>query len=155
VPDDALAGLSAGAPIAVQVDAVGGTPIAGHVRALVPSQNAVLRSATLKSSRSTARVRAKAGRCAGVQRSPITRARRRDPVGPGQCQASSAASAKCNLKRFDFGRRIRDRSFESIDRRAQEGSVDDDDMNRDLAQQIGEAALRGKRSHEGTVLKLG
>ncbi len=48
VPDDALAGLSAGTPIAVRVDAVGGAPIAGRVRAIVPSQNAVLRSATLK-----------------------------------------------------------------------------------------------------------
>jgi HlyD family secretion protein len=48
VPDDALAGLSAGTPIAVRVDAVGGAPIAGHVRAIVPSQNAALRSATLK-----------------------------------------------------------------------------------------------------------
>src|SRR5450755_3469563 len=48
VPDDALAGLSAGTPIAVSVDAVGGAPIAGHVRAIVPSQNAALRSATLK-----------------------------------------------------------------------------------------------------------
>jgi multidrug resistance efflux pump len=31
VPDDALARLSAGAPIAVRVDAVGGTPIVGQV----------------------------------------------------------------------------------------------------------------------------
>ena len=48
VPDDALTGLSAGTPIAVRVDAVGGAPIAGHIRAIVPSQNAALRSATLK-----------------------------------------------------------------------------------------------------------
>lgn len=48
VPDDTAATLLPGAPIEVRVDATGGTPIPAHIRAIVPSQNAALRTATLK-----------------------------------------------------------------------------------------------------------
>jgi multidrug efflux pump subunit AcrA (membrane-fusion protein) len=48
VPDDALAGLVPGTPLAVRIDAAGGAPVPARIRAVVPSQNAALRSATLK-----------------------------------------------------------------------------------------------------------
>jgi len=48
VPDDALAAVAPGMRIDVRVDAVGGAPISARIRAIVPSQNPALRSATLK-----------------------------------------------------------------------------------------------------------
>ena len=45
VPDDSLAALAPGTTIDVRVDAVGDAPIPARVRAIVPSQNAALRSA--------------------------------------------------------------------------------------------------------------
>ncbi len=48
VPDDDLAGLVPGAPLAVRIDALGGKLVPARVRAIVPSENPALRSATLK-----------------------------------------------------------------------------------------------------------
>lgn len=48
VPDDTAAALVPGAPIEVRVDAAGSAPIPARIRAIVPSQNAALRSATVK-----------------------------------------------------------------------------------------------------------
>jgi RND family efflux transporter MFP subunit len=47
VPDDRAAALAPGLPVAVRVDAAD-ADVTGHVRAVVPSQNAALRSATVK-----------------------------------------------------------------------------------------------------------
>ena len=48
VPDDDVAGLVPGAPLAVRVDAIGGKLVPARVRAVVPSENPALRSATVK-----------------------------------------------------------------------------------------------------------
>ncbi len=48
VPDDDVAGLVPGAPLAVRIDAIGGKRVPARVRAVVPSENPALRSATLK-----------------------------------------------------------------------------------------------------------
>lgn len=48
VPDEDLAGLAPGMPVSVRVDAAGGASVPARVRAIVPSQNPALRSATVK-----------------------------------------------------------------------------------------------------------
>ncbi|HVA38517.1 MAG TPA: efflux RND transporter periplasmic adaptor subunit [Candidatus Dormibacteraeota bacterium] len=48
VPEDDVAGLAPGQGLSVRVDAVGGKGVPGHVRAIVPSENPALRSATVK-----------------------------------------------------------------------------------------------------------
>lgn len=48
VPDDVAAALAPGAAIGVVVDAAGSAPIPARIRAIVASQNAALRSSTLK-----------------------------------------------------------------------------------------------------------
>lgn len=48
LPDGTGAALAPGAAIDVRVDATGGTPIPARIRAIIPSQNPALRSATLK-----------------------------------------------------------------------------------------------------------
>jgi multidrug efflux pump subunit AcrA (membrane-fusion protein) len=48
VPDDDVAGLVPGTPLAVRVDAIGGKLVPARVRAVVPSENPALRSATVK-----------------------------------------------------------------------------------------------------------
>jgi multidrug efflux pump subunit AcrA (membrane-fusion protein) len=48
VPDDDVASLVPGAPLAVRVDAIGGKLVPARVRAVVPSENPALRSATVK-----------------------------------------------------------------------------------------------------------
>jgi multidrug efflux pump subunit AcrA (membrane-fusion protein) len=48
VPEDDAGGLVPGQPVAVRVDALGGASIPAHVRAIVPSQNPALRSATVR-----------------------------------------------------------------------------------------------------------
>jgi multidrug efflux pump subunit AcrA (membrane-fusion protein) len=47
VPDDIAATLQAGTPVAVRIDAAGHGPIPARIRAIIPSQNAALRSATV------------------------------------------------------------------------------------------------------------
>lgn len=48
LPQDDAAALVPGAPLTVRVDALGDAPIPASVRAIVPSQNPALRSATVK-----------------------------------------------------------------------------------------------------------
>ncbi|MHB8148093.1 MAG: efflux RND transporter periplasmic adaptor subunit [Vulcanimicrobiaceae bacterium] len=48
VPEDDAASLVPGAPVIVRVDALGGATIPARVRAVVPSENAALRSATVR-----------------------------------------------------------------------------------------------------------
>lgn len=48
LPEDDAAALAPGAPLTVRVDALGGARVPASVRAVVPSQNAALRSATVK-----------------------------------------------------------------------------------------------------------
>jgi multidrug resistance efflux pump len=48
VPDQDVAGLVPGTPANVRVDAIGGKSVPARIRAIVPSQNPALRSATVK-----------------------------------------------------------------------------------------------------------
>ncbi|HEY5341737.1 MAG TPA: efflux RND transporter periplasmic adaptor subunit, partial [Candidatus Aquilonibacter sp.] len=48
LPEDQAAALSPGMPLAVRVDAFDGAVVRGRVRAVVPSENAALRSVTLR-----------------------------------------------------------------------------------------------------------
>lgn len=48
LPEDNAAALVPGTPVAVHVDALGAKTVAGSVRAILPSENAALRSATVK-----------------------------------------------------------------------------------------------------------
>jgi RND family efflux transporter MFP subunit len=48
LPDDSAGGIVPGSPVRVRVDALGGLPSTGTILAIAPSDNAALRSATLR-----------------------------------------------------------------------------------------------------------